>query len=127
MTQEHKELAIQTVKGILHALHEKRYEDLPSCVDEMEWDDTEQIRACIQGTLDINGFDAFDEDGVPCTFKPQYEYHHEVMFFEYKDGSGFAADYELTSGGDLTYLTLQLEFLYENGGLKRIFHTIDPE
>ncbi len=127
MTQEHKELAIQTVKGILHALHEKRYEDLPSCVDEMEWDDTEQIRACIQGTLDINGFDAFDEYGVPCTFKPQYEYHHEVMFCEYKDGSGFAADYELTSGGDLTYLTLQLEFLYENGGLKRIFHTIDPE
>ena len=73
MTQEHKELAIQTVKGILHALHEKRYEDLPSCVDEMEWDDTEQIRSCIHGTLDSNGNDSFDESGVPCTFKPQYE------------------------------------------------------
>ena len=49
------------------------------------------------------------------------------MFFEYKDGSGFAVDYELTSGGELVYLTLQLEFLYENGGLKAIFRTIDPQ
>ena len=31
------ETAIETVKKILHILHEKRYEDLPSCVDEMEW------------------------------------------------------------------------------------------
>ena len=56
------------VKNILHVLHEKRYEDLPSCVDEMEWDDTDQIRDCIQGTLDMNDFDVFDEYGVPCTF-----------------------------------------------------------
>ena len=39
MTEQDKEIAIQTVKDILHILHEKRYEDLPSCVDEMEWDD----------------------------------------------------------------------------------------
>ena len=61
MTAQDKEIAIQTVKDILHVLHEKRYEDLPSCVDEMEWDDTEQIRECIQGTLDMNDFDTFDE------------------------------------------------------------------
>ena len=115
------------VKNICRVLHEKRYEDLPSCVDKMEWDNTEEIRECIQGILEMNDFDVFDEYGVPCSFKPQYEYHHEVMFFEYKDGSGFAVDYELTSGGDLTYLTLQLEFLYENGGLKCIFRTIDPK
>ena len=124
MTEQDKEIAIQTVKDILHVLHEKRYEDLPSCVDEMEWDDTEQIRECIQGTLDMNDFDVFDEYGVPCNFRPQYEYHHEVEFYERPEG--FDAEYDLTSGGELVYLRLQLRFLYLEGKLKRIFHTIDP-
>ena len=127
MTEQHRELAIETVKNILHVLHEKRYEDLPSCVDIMEWNDTEEIRECIQGTLEMNNFDAFDEYGVACSFQPQYEYHHEVQLYEYSNGSGFAADYELTSGGELTYLCLQLKFLCRDGGLKRIFHTIDPQ
>ena len=124
MTEKDKEIAIQTVKDILHILHEKRYEDLPSCVDEMEWDDTEQIRECIQGTLDMNDFDTFDEYGVPCNFRPQYEYHHEVEFYERPEG--FDAEYDLTSGGELVYLRLQLSFLYLEGKLKRLFHTIDP-
>lgn len=82
MTEQDKEIAIQTIKDILHVLHEKRYADLPSCVDEMDWEDTEEIRECIQGTLDMNGFDAFDEYDVSCNFHPQYEYHHEVEFYE---------------------------------------------
>ena len=126
MTEQHKDQAIEVVKNICHVLHEKRYDDLPSCVDKMEWDDTEVIRECIQGTLEMDDFDVFDEYGVPCNFMPQYEYRHEVMFFEYKDGSGFAVDYELTSGGDLTDLVLQLEFLYQDSGLKCVFRTIDP-
>ncbi|MDE6608835.1 MAG: hypothetical protein K2K54_13950 [Lachnospiraceae bacterium] len=124
MTEKDKEIAIQTVKDILHILHEKRYEDLPSCVDEMEWDDTEEIRECIQGTLDMNDFDTFDEYGVPCNFRPQYEYHHEVEFYERPEG--FDAEYDLTAGGELVYLRLQLRFLYLEGRVKRIFHTIDP-
>ena len=115
MTEQDKEVAIQTIKDILHTLHEKRYEDLPSCVDEMEWDDTEVIRECIQGTLDINDFDTFDEYGVPCNFHPRYE-----------RSDGFDAEYDLTSGGELVNLCLQLEFLYLKDGVKRIFRTIDP-
>ena len=124
MTEQDKEIAIQTVKDILHILHEKRYEDA-SCVDEMEWDDTEEIRECIQGTLDMNDFDAFDEYGVPCNFHPQYEYHHEVKFYE-RPEEGFDAEYDLTSGGEMVDLRLQLRFLYLEGRVKRIFHTIDP-
>lgn len=82
MTDQDKEIAIQTVKDILHVLHEKRYEDLTSCVDEMEWNDTKVIRECIQGTLDMNGFDTFDEYDVPCNFHPRYEYHHKVEFYD---------------------------------------------
>lgn len=122
MTEQDSEVAIQTVKDILHVLHEKRYEDLPSCVDEMEWDDTEEIRECIQGTLDMKGFDAFDEYGVPCNCHPRYEYHHEVEFYERPDG--FDAEYVLTSGGEMLDLRLRLNFLYLKDGLKRIFRTI---
>ena len=122
MTEQDKEIAIQTIKDILHVLHEKRYADLPSCVDEMDWEDTEEIRECIQGTLDMNGFDEYD---VSCNFHPQYEYHHEVEFYE-KSPEGFEAEYELTSGGELVDLCLQLRFLYSEGKVKRIFHMIDP-
>ncbi|MDE5804286.1 MAG: hypothetical protein K2I22_15385 [Lachnospiraceae bacterium] len=122
MTEQDREVAIQTVKDILHVLHEKRYEDLSSCVDEMEWDDIEEIRECIQGTLDMKGFDAFDEYGVPCNFHPRYECHHEVEFYERPDG--FDAEYVLTSGGEMLDLRLRLNFLYLKDGLKRIFHTI---
>lgn len=125
MTEKHKQVAVQTIKDILHVLHEKRYEDLPSCVDEMEWVDTEEIREYIQGTLDMNGYDVFDEYGVPCNFHPSYEYHHEVEFYERLDG--FEAEYDLTSGGELVYLRLQLKFLYMEDGLKRIFRMIDPQ
>lgn len=41
LNESHRALAIETVKNILHVLHEKRYQDLPSCVDEMEWADTD--------------------------------------------------------------------------------------
>ena len=126
MTQQHKAQAVQTVKNIRHVLHEKRYEDLPSCVDGMEWADTGEIREFVQGTLELNDMDAFDEYGAPCNFQPQYEYRHEVEFYEYTDGSGFAAEYDLTSGGELADLRLQLKFLYTDDGLKCIFHTIDP-
>ena len=98
---------------------------MASCVDELEWDDTEQIRECIQGTLDMNGYDAFDEYGIPCNFHPSYEYHHEVNFYECP--GEFYAEYDLTSGGELVYLRLQLRFLHLEDGLKRIFHTIDPQ
>ena len=126
MTEQHREQAVEVLKNILHVLHEKRYEDLPSCVDEMKWNDPEEIRECVQGTLEMNGLDTFDEYGVPCNFHPQYAYHHEATFYEYRDGSGFAVDYELTSGGELAGLCLQLKFLYQNGTLKRIFENIDP-
>ena len=126
MTQRHEQQAVQTVKNILHVLHEKRYEDLLSCVDGMEWADTGEIREFVQGTLELNDMDAFDEYGAPCNFHPQYEYSHEVEFYEYTDGSGFAAEYDLTSGGELADLRLQLKFLYDGSGLKCIFRTIDP-
>ncbi len=44
----------------------------------------------------------------------------------YERPEGFYAEYDLTSGGELVDLRLQLRFLYLEGRVKRIFHTIDP-
>ena len=128
MTEQHKALAIETVKGILRVLHEKRYEDLPSCVDEMDWSDTEEIRECIQGTLELNGLNAFDEYDVPSKFHPQYEYR-QLNFYQRGEQDPFEADYDLTAdGGEQTDLCLQLGFVpLEGGGLKRVFRAIDPQ
>lgn len=128
MKQRHKDMAIETVKSILHVLHEKRYEDLPACVDEMEWSDTEEIRTCIQGTLELNGLNAFDEYDVPSKFHPQYEYH-QLSFYERGKRDPFELDYDLTAdGGEQADLCLQLGFVpLEDGGLKRVFRTIDPQ
>ena len=43
------------------------------------------------------------------------------------DGSGFKLDYDLTTDSELMDLSLQLEFLYADKGLKSIFITVDPQ
>ncbi|WP_297871446.1 hypothetical protein [uncultured Oscillibacter sp.] len=127
MNEQHREQAIQVVKNILHVLHEKCYEDLPQCVDEMEWSDTAEIRECIQGTLELNDLEAFDEYDVPSRFHPQYEYH-QLDFYERGPRDSFEVDYDLTAdGGEPADLCLQLGFVpREDGTLKSVFRTIDP-
>lgn len=128
ISQEHRDLAIETIKTILRLFHEKRYDEVPGAVDESEIEDLpDYLQTYIQGTLDLNGMDTFDEYGAPCNFHPQYEYR-QLHFFPYRDGSGFAVDYEMTSGAELAQLVLQLRFLYQpDGSLRRVFHTVDPQ
>lgn len=128
ISKEHQDMAIETVRNILHLFHEKRYDEVPAAVDESEVEDLPRfLREHIQGTLDLNEMDSFDEYGAPCNFHPQYEFH-QLHFFPYTDGSGFAVDYEMTAGAELAQLVLQLVFLYQpDGSLRRVFHTVDPQ
>ena len=128
ISQEHQAVAIETLKTILHLFHEKRYDEVPGAVDESEIEDLPGVlREFIQGTLDLNEMETFDEYGAPCNFHPQYEFH-QLHFFPFSDNSGFAVDYEMTSGGELAQLVLQLEFLYQpEGRLRRVFLTVDPQ
>lgn len=128
ISQEHRDLAIETIKTILRLFHEKRYDEVPGAVDESEIEDLpDYLQTYIQGTLDLNDMDTFDEYGAPCDFHPRYEYH-QLHFFPFTDGSGFAADYELTSGAQLAQLVLQLRFLYQpDGSLRRVFEDVDPQ
>ena len=128
ISQEHRDLAIETIKTILRLFHEKRYDEVPGAVDESEIEDLpDYLQTYIQGTLDLNDMDTFDEYGAPCDFHPRYEYH-QLHFFPFTDGSGFAVDYELTSGAQLAQLVLQLRFLYQpDGSLRRVFEDVDPQ
>ena len=132
LTPKQEAFAIETLKNILHLFHEKRYDEVPGAVDESEIDDLPHyLREYIQGTLDLNDMDTFDEYGAPCSFHPQYEYHQLHFFDHYNDNSqcdGFSLDYEMTSGAELCQLVLQLVFLYQpDGSLRRVFQCVDPQ
>lgn len=71
ISKEHQDMAIETVRNILHLFHEKRYDEVPAAVDESEVEDLPRfLREYIQGTLDLNEMDSFDEYGAPATSIP---------------------------------------------------------
>ena len=128
MTELMKRQAIETLKLVLHAFHEKRFADISSIVSESEIENPEKfLTEFMQGTLELNGFDAIDEYGAPCSFRPDYEYS-QLSIIEYKNKSGFTLEYEMTSGSELADMVLQLEFLYtDNGEMKSVFKNTDPQ
>ncbi len=127
MKEEFKTEAIEVCKKILTALHTNKFSNVTSLVDESEIEDLEDfLSEFLHGTLEENGFDAVDEYGAECSFKPNYEYS-QLTIDEYDDKSGFYLDYEMTSDGELVDLILQLEFIYEDDGIKSIFKNIDPQ
>lgn len=128
MTELIKGQAIEVLKSILHAFHEKKFEDILSIVSESEIEEPENfLTEFMQGTLALNDFDVIDEYGIPCSFQPSYAYS-QLEFYEKKDKSGFTLEYAMTSGADLVDMVLQLEFLYtDTGELKSIFKNVDPQ
>ena len=120
--EEYREAAIEVLKNILTAMHEKRYGDISKYVDEFRYDNNEAVFELVEDRAS----DAVDGYGAPCNFDPPYEYS-QLNIYMSDDGSGFKLDYDLTTGSELMDLSLQLEFLYTDKGLKSIFITVDPQ
>jgi len=112
--QEAEKLAEPVVKEIVNCISEKRYADIENDAQLADYSLSE-FTELIEGFLEINELPYIDRFGVPCTFHPQYEYH-QLICGVYKDGSGFWADYDLTTDGGLNDLTLQMEFLFTESG-----------
>ena len=125
MKTEDKQYALTVITNILKVMHNKEYENILNYVDESEVDDIGEFFFYVQETLNLNGFDSFDEYGAPCNFNLKYEYS-QINFYEFNDNSGFAVDYDLTSNSELTDMCLQIEFLKTDDGLKSVFITVDP-
>ncbi|PKU51555.1 MULTISPECIES: hypothetical protein [Lysinibacillus] len=126
MKNEDKQYALTVITNILKVMHNKEYENILNYVDECEVDDIGELFYYVQETLNLNGFDSFDEYGAPCNFHPKYKYS-QINFYEFNDNSGFAVDYALTSNSKLADMCLQMEFLYTDDGLKSVFITVDPQ
>ncbi|MBG9456563.1 hypothetical protein ABE61_21745 [Lysinibacillus sphaericus] len=125
MKSEDKQYALTVITNLLNVMHSKEYENILNYVDESEVDDIGELFYYVQETLNLNGFDSFDEYGAPCNFHPEYEYS-QINFYEFNDNSGFAVDYDLTSNSKLVDMCLQMEFLYTDDGLKSVLIAVDP-
>lgn len=123
---KNKEQAISVIEKVLRSIHNQEYKSIVNYVDETEIEDLDSLFHFVQGTLELNGYGSIDEYGVPCNFHPKYEYS-QMSFYEYDDNSGFAVDYDLTSGSELVDMCLQMKFLYTaDSGMRSVFVGIDP-
>lgn len=127
LLEEYRQQAIRVLTQILSTFHSKNYGAILSIVDESRISDLENyLVQYLQGTLELNDFTTIDEYGVECSFKPPYEYH-QLEIELYNDNSGFYLEYAMTSSGDLVDITLHLDFLFTDKGLKSIFVDIEPQ
>lgn len=107
-------LAEPTIRQVVDLIAEKKYYDI-SQFAELESLTAADIEEAVDGFLEINELPYIDKYDTPCNFHPQYEYH-QLYCNLYKDGSGFHADYDLTTDRELNDLTLQMEFLCTDSG-----------
>lgn len=112
MEQERAEtMAREVVKTVVDLLSQKRYEEIGAIV-EMDILSTEDTKELVNEYLALNNLSHIDCFDAGCNFHPPYAYH-QIEFYHFNDGSGFAVDYDLTTNQELNDLTLQMEFLYE--------------
>lgn len=112
MEQERAEtMAREVIKSVVNLLSQKRYKEI-SAVAEMDILSTEDMKELVNEYLELNNFSHIDCFDAGCNFHPPYAYH-QIEFYHFNDGSGFAVDYDLTTNQELNDLTLQMEFLYE--------------
>lgn len=109
-----EKLAEPIVKEIVNCIAEKRYIEIEKYA-QFESISLSGFIDEIEGFLELNELPYIDKFDVPCTFKPQYEYH-QLSCITYSNGSGFHVDYGLTTDGELNDLTLQMKFLFTESG-----------
>ena len=117
--QTAEQKAIEILKQVVDALAEKRYEDIPKLAEMEHWT-PEMLRDHVAEHLQLCGLsrmDGWTEERAASPTNPRYQ---QLNFYHFNNGSGLAADYDMTSDGERNDLTLQMEFLYEGGGLRPV-------
>ncbi len=117
--QTAEQKAIEILKQVVDALAEKRYEDIPKLAEMEHWT-PEMLRDHVAEHLQLCGLsrmDGWTEERAASPTNPRYQ---QLNFYHFNNGSGLAVDYDLTSDGERNDLTLQMEFLYEGGGLRPV-------
>lgn len=109
-----REFAINLLKQILSALHEKRFADVVNLVDECTLSVDDMIE-CVQGTVELNEFDTIDE------FREQ-----NIAYTTDENDEPFQIDYYIEAdGGNDVPLIIQLK-IESRGGSRRTILDIEP-
>ena len=108
------DIAKPRVEIVVNLIAANDYEDIADIISQTDISYTD-LQIFVQTYLDMNELDGVDGYDVECNFNPDYEYH-QLSVYPFDDESGFAADYDLTTGGELNDMTLQLEFKKIEGG-----------
>ncbi len=112
ITEENKKIAVDCLKAVLTLIHEQRYKDLHTVVDEIHYDKLDEVLDFIEESIYPYVIDGFD---------PEVEYY----LYEKNDQKSFCLDYPLTSCGVKIPGILFMVFEYADNGLVKIIHTID--
>ncbi len=112
ITEENEKIALDCLKAVLALIHEKRYKELNTVVDEIHYDELDEVLEFIEKSIYPYVIDDFYSEA---------EYH----LYEMSDGKGFCLDYPLTSCGVRISGILFLVFEYTDNGLVKIIRTVD--
>ena len=119
--QEAKILAEPIVKEVVDCMADGRYDLIPDYADFQDKSVTiDDFKEWSENYLEDNELTHYDKYGVPNTFQPQYDksLYHQFSVYIYNDGTGFEVDYDLTTDGEINDLTLIMEFLFHDNGVK---------
>lgn len=113
ITKENEQIALDCLKSVLALIHERRYKELDTVVDEIRHDGLDETLEFIEESIYPYVIDGFD---------PEVEY-----YMDERGQEGFCLDYPLTSCGVTIFGILFMVFEYTDNGLVRIIDTIDAD
>ena len=119
--QEAKKLAEPIVKEVVNCMAEDRYDLIPDYAGFQDESITiDDFKGWADDYLKDNELSHYDKYGVPNNFQPNYDksLYHQFSVYLYNDGSGFEVDYDLTTDSEINDLTLIMEFLFADSGVK---------
>jgi hypothetical protein len=122
MTEEEaKVLAEPIVKEVVNCMADGRYDLIPNYAGFQDESFTiEDFKGWAEDYLKDNELSHYDKYGVPNNFQPNYDksLYHQFSVYLYNNGTGFEVDYDLTTDSEINDLTLIMEFLFIDNGVK---------
>lgn len=116
MTEEETRIIAEpVVRGIVDCMACRDYERIPEFAALPAGISAAQLRNWCEAYLMENRLRCFDSYGAPVHFAPfcDMKHYEQLNVYLYNDGSGFSAEFDLSSDGALNDLMLLVEFLYD--------------
>ena len=114
MTEEEARIIAEpVVRGIVDCMADRDYERICEFAALPEGISAAAIRNWCGAYLMENRLRCFDHYGAPVQPYSEKKHYEQLNVYIYNDGSGFSAEYDLSSDGVLNDLILIVEFLFD--------------